>query len=718
MSPVFLMNSSHPASKHAADAALWALVQLARHYRIAACAATLAHAHAEQGKALSTDQLQHAARSLGLDTRIKRGYRQLHRLPLPAIARDRRDQAYILWRRAGGKVWIQGMGDAEPFPVSRTGLRSRSNGTVLLARPVAQQDAESIHTGFQWCWPTIRKYRYLLLRVLLAGVCLLAFSLVTPLFFQVVMDKVLVHNSVPTLLVVMVGLLAVMLFETVFSTARYWLLAHPLARIDAELKAALFDHLMAVAPSFFSERPLGEIASRMRELDTVRDFLTNHSLAVVLDGVFSVAFLAVMFAYSPTLTAIVAASLLVYGVIALLWGPTLHGQANAAQALAADNQAFLVETVNAARTLKGMAAERWSVGQWDTRLTQATVAQRRLGLSAAYAQESIGLTGKLVTAATLWYGAQAVMAGDLSVGSFIAFNLFAARVAQPALRLGQVWAQYQQARVALRRLSILLQQPVQVAPGAAPLPSLSGRVDVDSLCFRYGDEGPFVLDHLTFTVSPGQCIGITGPSGSGKSTLLKLLLGFASLSKGQIRLDGHNIALAAPSSLRRQIGVVMQHPFLFRGTVHENIALGQPGAHRSRVVQAAELAGAHDFIERLPQGYDTLLAEAGGNLSGGQRQRLAIARALLADPPILIFDEATSALDSEAQAHLQAALPAICQGRTVIMIAHRLETLQRCDRLLVLDKGHIVEHGTPADLAVLPEGHYARLLGMQSEALG
>ncbi|MBF7144486.1 MULTISPECIES: peptidase domain-containing ABC transporter [Pseudomonas] len=708
--------NSHPAIEHGADTALWALVQLARHYRIPACATQLAHEQGEHGHALNDDQLQLAARSLGFDTRILHSTRPVRRLPLPAIGRDRRNHAYILWRQVGDNVWIQGANDPEPFAVSHTGWRSRSNGRVLLARPVATQTVAPSQNGFQWCWPVLRKYRHHVLSVLVAGVGLLAFSMVTPLFFQVVMDNVLVHNNLSTLQVVMLGLVATLLFETAFSAARYGVFAYPLARLDAELKAALFNHVVALAPGFFSVRPIGDIASRLRELDTVRDFLTHHCLAVVLDGVFSFAFLAIMFAYSPALTAVVAASLVAYGAIALLWGPALHRQAMAAQALSADNQAFLVESVNAVRTLKGLAAERWSAAQWDDRLTQATLAQRRLGLSAASAQETIGLVGKLVTAATLWWGAQAVMSGALTVGSFIAFNLYAARVAQPALRMGQVWGQYQQTRVALQRLSVILQAPVQVAPGAVPVPALSGRIDVDSVCFRYEAEGPYVLNHLSFSVPAGQCIGITGPSGSGKSTVLKLLLGFAPIAKGHIRMDGYDIALADIASVRRQVGVVMQHPFLFQGTVHENIALSLPGASRARVIQAAQLAGAHGFIQRLPQGYDTRLAEAGSNLSGGQRQRLAIARALLPEPPILIFDEATSALDSEAQAHLQSALPAICQGRTVIMIAHRLETLQGCDQLLVLDKGQVVEQGRPSDLALLPQGHYARLLRLQQEA--
>ena len=703
--------NSHTATQPA-DAGLWALLQVARHYRIAACLHDLAHQYGPSGEPFGNDHLQHAARSLGFVTHIQRGYRRLDRLPLPAIARDRNHQPYVMWRWEEGKAWIQGMGDPEPFPVSGPGLRSRYNGTALLLRPT-RKTGEPVATGFQWYWPTLRKYRSLLLRVLLAGSCLLAFSLITPLFFQVVMDKVLVHNSLPTLAVMMVGLVAVTLFEAAFSGARYWLFAHQLARIDAELKGKLFDRLLGLPSIFFSTQPIGDIASRMREMDTVRNFLTQHSLAIALDGLFSMVFLAVMFAYSPELTAVVAGSLLVYAAVALSWGPLLHRRAASAQALAAENQAFLVESINAAHTLKALGAEHWSVADWDTRLTRATLAQRRLGLSAANAQECIALTGKLVSAGTLWLGAQAVMANDLTIGSFIAFNLFAGRVAQPALRLGQVWAEYQRAKVALQRLSVLLHSPIHATLGASPCPRLEGRVELDSVCFRYGVDGPFVLDRLSFEVLPGECVGITGASGSGKSTLVSLLLGFGKPEKGEVRMDGVDIATVSAESLRRQVGVVMQRPFLFRGTVHENISLGQPGASRDQVIQAAQLAGAHTFIEHLPKGYDAPLTEAGSNLSGGQRQRLAIARALLSDPRVLIFDEATSALDSEAQAHLQEAMPAICRGRTVIMIAHRLETLSACDRLLVLDNGRLLEEGSPCELAGLSGGHYARLLRLQ-----
>ncbi|WP_040259285.1 peptidase domain-containing ABC transporter [Pseudomonas massiliensis] len=700
------------APQRPADPALWALVQVARHYRIAGCPLSLAHEHGSGGQPLTLGQLQHAARALGFHTHVQQGYRRLHRLPLPAIGYGRDQRPYVMWRRAQGRLWIQRMGDAEPFPVSRVGLASRSGGITLLLRPAPAQ-APSSTSGFNWCWPTIRRYKHALARVLVAGICLLGFSLITPLFFQVVMDNVLVHRSLPTLAVMIIGLLGVILFESVFSAARHRLFAHSLARMDAELKAALFEHLLGLAPSFFSQRPVGEIAARMRELDTVRDFLTHHSLAVALDGLFSLVFLGVMLAYSPALTAVVAGSLVIYALLALCWGPVLRGQAEEAQARSADNQGFLVESLHGVSTLKGMAAERWTADQWDTRLTQAALAQRRMGLSAAYAHESIALTGKLVAAITLWCGAQAVMAGDLTVGSFIAFNLFASRVAQPALRLGQVWAHYQQAQVALRRLAVILQQPTQRRLGTLALPPLVGEVAVDSLCFRYSDDGPWVLDHLNFTIPSRQRVGITGTSGSGKSTLLNLLLGFAPLSKGTIRIDGHDIATADLASLRRQIGVVTQRPFLFQGTVHENIALALPGASRDEVMEAARQAGAHAFIERLPHGYDTLLVEAGGNLSGGQRQRISIARALLPNPPILFFDEATSALDDEAQAQLIAALPQIGHGRTLIMIAHRLETLRTCDRILVLDDGRLVEHGSPAELAGRPDGHYARLLRLQ-----
>lgn len=697
-----------------ADPALWALAQLARHYRVACCTQALAHEYGENGQPLTLDQLQHAARRLGFDTQVRHDCRYPHRLPLPAIGYGRDQRPYVVWRQVQGKLWIQYLGDDQPFAVSRLGFSSRSNGTLLLLRPVTSS-LVTCTTGFRWCWPIVRKYTRTLTRVLLAGVCLLAFSLITPVFFQVVMDHVLVHRSLSTLVVMISGLVAVMLFETVFSAVRHAVFAHPLARLDAELKAALFGHLLSVSPHFFSERPLGEIAARMRELDTVRDFLTHHSLAVVLDGLFSLVFLSVMLMYSPVLTAVVAGSLVIYALLALCWGPIVHRHAERAQVRAAANEAFLVESLNAIRTLKGMGAERWTAEQWDTRLTEATLAQRRLGLSAAFAQESIGLTGKLAAAVILGLGAQAVMAGDLSIGSFIAFNLLASRVAQPALRLGQVWACYQQARVALQRLGVILQQPVQGRLAAMALPRVSGRVAVDSVCFRYAADGPLILDHVSFEVEPGQCIGITGTSGSGKSTLIKLLLGFASPSKGTLRLDGHDLAMADTASLRRHMGVVMQQPFLFKGTVHDNIALARPGASRHDVIEAARLAGAHTFIERLPGGYEAPVAESGSTLSGGQRQRIAIARALVAKPSILLFDEATSALDEEAQADFMAALPRIRHDRTLIMIAHRLETLRTCDRILVFDEGRLIEQGSPAELAALPEGHYARLLRLQQE---
>lgn len=697
-----------------ADTGVWALAQVARHYRIAACPAGLGHEHGHGGQPLEGPQLQHAARALGLASHWYRGHGRLQRVPLPAIARDRAGQSFLLWRRTGGRTWVQGMGDPAPFPVSSRGLRSRCAGEVLLLRPDTQA-AITTGGGFGWCWPVVSKYRGLLARVLLAGTCLLGFALVTPVFFQMVMDHVLVHNSLPTLAVVLVGLAAVMLFETVFSAARYGLFAHAVARIDAELKAGLFAHVLSVAPAFFSRHPVGEVASRLRELDTVRDFMTHHCLAVLLDGLFSVVFLAVMFAYSPALAGVVVVSLLLYGLIALGWGPALHRQAEQAQALHADNQACLVETLNAVHTLKSLAAEPWACAEWEQRLAHATRAQRRLALSSAFAQEAIALVGKGVTATTLWWGAQAVMDGALSLGSFIAFNLFAARVAQPALRLGQVWAQYQQARVALSRLGVILQAPAQQPRAAMVLPRLAGKLEADAVSYRYPGEGPWVLDQLSFTVRPGEVVGVVGASGCGKSTLAKLLLGFDTANRGTLRIDGHDLASVDIASLHRQVGVVMQQPVLFQGSVAANIAMGEPGADRARIEQAARLAGAHGFIERLPQGYDTLLAEAGSNLSGGQRQRVAIARALLPNPPVLIFDEATSALDNQAQAHIHAALPAICAGRTVIMIAHRLETLRGCDRLLVLAHGRLIEEGSPMELARRPGGHYAHLLRLQRE---
>ena len=561
------------------------------------------------------------------------------------------------------------------------------------------------------------KYRKLLGEVLVISLFLQLFGLVSPLFFQVVMDKVLVHRGLTTLDVLVTGLVIVVLFECVLSMLRTYVFSHTTSRIDVELGARLFRHLLQLPLAYFQARRVGDSVARVRELENIRSFLTGNSLTLVLDVLFSVIFIAVMFAYSVPLTLIVLVSLPLYVGLSLLLVPILRARLNEKFARGAENQALLVEAVTGIQTVKASALEPAIAKRWDDQLAGYVSASFKTQTLASYGHEGINLIGKLVSAATLWYGAKLVMDNQLSVGQFVAFNMFAQRVAQPIMRMAQLWTDFQQTGISMARLGDILNTRTEVPPTtAAQLPPLKGRIQFDAVSFRYRAEAPPVLHSLSLDIRAGEVIGIVGRSGSGKSTLTKLVQRLYSPEQGRVLVDGIDIGLIDAAQLRRQIGVVLQENWLFNRSVRENIAIADPAAPIEAVIHAAQLAGAHDFVSELPEGYDTIVGEQGATLSGGQRQRIAIARALFTQPKILILDEATSALDYESEAILQRNMAAICQGRTVIIIAHRLSSVRGANRIVVMDQGRIVEQGSHDVLLQQPNGLYARLWSMQSGA--
>jgi subfamily B ATP-binding cassette protein HlyB/CyaB len=382
----------------------------------------------------------------------------------------------------------------------------------------------------------------------------------------------------------------------------------------------------------------------------------------------------------------------------------------------AENQAFLVEAVTNIQTLKAGATEPQAVRRWDEQLAGYVAASFRVTRLSAFAGEGIHLVQKLVTVGVLWLGALEVIDGAMTVGGLVAFNMLAGRVAQPVLRLAQVWQELQQAGVSVARLGDILntRSESSLAAARAQLPQIQGAIEFDQVRFRYRPDGSEVLRGISFRVRPGEMIGIVGRSGSGKSTVAKLAQRLYVPERGRVLIDGVDLALADPAWLRRQIGVVLQENRLFARSVRDNIALADPGAPMQAVMQAAKLAGAHEFILELPEGYDTLVGEQGATLSGGQRQRIAIARALMTNPRILIFDEATSALDYESERVIQDNMRFIAKGRTVLVIAHRLSAVRDAHSILVMEQGELVEHGTHADLVKQPDGRYARLYAMQA----
>jgi subfamily B ATP-binding cassette protein HlyB/CyaB len=688
---------------------------LARLHGVAAEPAQLAHEFQEAGRPFGVQEILLAARRLGLKAKlVKVDSARLDTTPLPAMARDGEGSFFILAKVEKDKALVHDPGLARPVVVSRDELALRMGNELLLFTSRAAMIGELAKFDFTWFIPALVKYRKLLGEVLLVSFFLQLFALATPLFFQVVMDKVLVHRGLTTLDVVAVGLLLVSLFEVVLSGLRSYVFAHTTSRIDVELGARLFHHLVHLPMAYFQARRVGDSVARVRELENIRQFLTGNAITVVLDVLFSVVFLAVMLFYSGWLTLIVLASLPLYLLLSLLITPLLRARLQEKFNRGAENQAFLVEAVSGIDTLKAMAVEPHMSRKWDRQLAAYVSASFKAATLATMAHEGVNLVGKLVTVATLWLGARLVIEGQLSVGQLIAFNMLAGRVAQPIMRLAQLWTDFQQTGIAVQRLGDILNARTELPPvNRSSLPALAGRIEFDQVGFRYRPDGPEVLREVSFVAEPGQVIGIVGRSGSGKSTIARLLQRMHGPERGRVLVDGIDLALVDPGSLRRQIGVVLQENVLFNATIRENIALANPGAPLEAVVESARLAGAHDFILELPEGYDTTVGEHGATLSGGQRQRIAIARALMTSPRILVFDEATSALDYESERIIQQNMRDICQGRTVLIIAHRLSALRQADRILVMERGRIVEAGTHDDLIAHEMGVYSRLHRLQ-----
>jgi subfamily B ATP-binding cassette protein HlyB/CyaB len=658
-----------------------------------------------------------AAKQVGLKAKLTRSeVSRLTLAPLPALALMRDGSVCVLAQCDGQRVLLQRFQGTQSRPMIEPvdAFAAEWSGELILITSRASLAGELARFDFSWFIPSLVKHRKLLGEVLLVSVFLQLFALVSPLFFQVVMDKVLVHRGLATLDVLVVGLVVVILFESLLTALRTYVFSHTTNRIDVELGSRLYRHLLSLPISYFQARRVGDSVARVRELENIRAFLTGNALTLVLDVAFSVVFIGVMLHYSVPLTLIVLASLPLYAGLSLLVVPLLRRRLDEKFARGAENQALLVESITGMQTVKAGALEPQLARKWDEQLAAYVAASFRTGTLAAWAHEGVNVIGKLVGAATLWFGAHLVMEGALTVGMFVAFNMFAGRVAQPIMRIAQMWTDFQQCGLSMRRLGDILNTRTEVPPSqAAQLPALQGRVTFENVNFRYRPDASPVLQGVSLDIRPGEVIGIVGRSGSGKSTLAKLAQRLYVPESGQVRVDGIDISLIDAAQLRRQIGVVLQENFLFNRSVRDNIAIADPAAPLEHVIAVAQLAGAHEFIAELPEGYDTVVGEQGTSLSGGQRQRIAIARALFTQPRILILDEATSALDYESEAILQRNMGAIAKGRTVLIVAHRLSAVRQASRIVVMDKGRIVELG-PHESLVKQGGVYARLWGMQA----
>jgi ATP-binding cassette, subfamily B, bacterial HlyB/CyaB len=589
-----------------------------------------------------------------------------------------------------------------------------SDGEVLLLQP--NKHTPKSRFGLRWFVPALQRYRKVLIEVLVASMVVQIFGLVNPLATQVIIDKVIVGNSPDSLEVFGIFVLVVAVAEAALTAIRTQLFVDTTNRIDISLGSQVINHLLRLPLSYFERRPVGELATRVGELENIRQFLTGTALTVVMDAVFSVVYILVMGIYSPVLTIVALATVPLFALLNLFVSPVMRRQLQAKAERNAETHSYLVEIMGGMQTVKAQNLELRSRYSWEERYTRYINAGFKTVSTQTTASSISSFLNKFSSLLVLWVGAYLVLHQQLSLGQLIAFRILSGYVTSPLLRLVQLWQNFQETALSLQRLSDILDSPQETESDAQNIlmPTITGSVRYDNLCFSFRQQGQLQLCNINLDIAAGTFVGIVGQSGSGKSTLLKLLPRLYEPQSGKISIDGYDISKVELYSLRRQIGVVLQDTLLFDGTVRENIALACPDASDEEIIAAAKVAFAHDFIMNLPNGYNTQVGERGSGLSGGQRQRIAIARTVLQNPQILILDEATSALDYNAEAEVCRNLATAFQGKTVFFITHRLSTIRSADIILTMDSGVVVEQGTHEEL-MSRKGYYY-CLSQQQEA--
>ena len=590
-------------------------------------------------------------------------------------------------------------------------------GQVLLLEKTKETPQQRF--GLQWFLPSVKRYSGVLILVFIASFFVQLFALANPLMIQVIIDKVIVQGSLPTLNILGGFLLAIAVFEAVLTALRTYLFVDTTNRIDMALGSEIIDHLLRLPLRYFEKRPVGELSSRINELERIRQFLTGTALTVVLDSVFSVVYILVMLLYSWKLTLASLASVPFFVALTLVFSPVIRRQLRQKAERNAHTQAHLVEVMTGIQTVKAQNIELRARWRWQERYARYVSAGFQNVITSTIASASSNFLNKISGLVVLWFGAALVLGGELTLGQLIAFRIIAGYVTSPLLRLAQLWQNFQETALSLERLSDIVDTPQEAEQDRdnIPMPLVSGRVKYENVTFRFKRSGPLQLNGVDLEVEPGTFVGVVGQSGAGKSTLTKLLARLYEPEGGRILVDDYDISKVEMYSLRRQIGVVPQETLLFEGSVQENIALTNPDATTDEIIEAAKAAAAHEFIMDLPAGYNTRVGERGASLSGGQRQRIAIARTVLQRPRLLILDEATSALDYATEQQVSQNLARVFADRTVFFITHRLATIKHsADTILMMDAGRIVEQGTHAELMSL-KGHYFYLYQQQEAQL-
>lgn len=662
------------------------------------------------------------AKELGLKVKTSKFKKKtIEKLSVPVIARCK-DEKYILILNHADKKWmVLNPEKGKPEMMDEDILIEWISGDIIVVGKNRSFTDDSLDNGgrkfgFRWFIPTILKYKRQFISVLIAVFVIQILGILTPLMTQVVVDKVLTHRAMNTLYTIAVGILLVYIYELIISLCKSYLFVHTTNRIDVTLSDRLFKHLFSLPLKYFESRRVGETVARVRELDQIRSFLTGTPLSSMIDVVFIIVYIVVMFFYSKNLTLVVIASIPIFALLSLIVTPLFKKSLDRKFEAGAKAQSFLVESINGIQTVKSFALEESFEEKWGDLQADYVKAGYNTSIISQTSNAVASFIQHVVDLLILVFGAKAVIAGTMTIGQLVAFRMLSGRVSGPVLRLVQLWQEYQQASLSVKRIGDIFNSPVEIKSGntISNLPKLRGRIRFENVRFRYRVDGSDVLHGISFELKENRIYGLVGRSGSGKSTISKLVQRLYIPQSGKITVDGLDVSLISPQMLRKQIGVVLQENFMFNGTVAENISIHCPTCSIEQIMEAAKIAGAHDFILELDEGYDTIIGEKGVALSGGQKQRIAIARAIINNPRILIFDEATSALDYESESIIQNNLKDICKGRTVLIIAHRLSTLASADEILVIDKGELVEAGSQEELMAM-NGLYAYLYHQQAK---
>lgn len=665
----------------------------------------------------SLRNLATAAEAIGFHTRpVRASLNRLAPQKTPWIAHWQGDHYIVVYQVTPHFVQV-----ADPAigrrKLPRSEFLQHWTGYALLLEPTeAFQQAQPPKTqSLSQFGQLLFSQRGLLLQVILVSLLLQLFGLITPLFTQIILDQVVVQKSLSALHVFAIGLLMFSVWRTGLSTVRQYLLDYFSNRLDLTLMAAFIRHALRLPLKFFEDRNVGDIITRIQENTKIQRFLVRQAVSTWLDAAMAIVYLGLMFYYNWKLAWLVVGMIPPLVILTLCATPWLKHLSRSVFKEDAEQTSLVVEMMNGIAAVKGSATEQEIRWRWEERLTRMLNVQFTAQKLANGLQTVGGLINVLGSTALLWYGAMLVIQDQLTIGQFVAFNMLIGNVINPVLGVIGVWDEFQEVLISVERLNDVFSAKPEESPSEPMLilPPIRGDVRFDQVTFSYegADDRP-ILQGLSFTVEPGQMIAIVGRSGSGKSTLVKLIQGLYHPSKGRVLVDGHDVRHISPASLRSQLGVVPQECFLFSGTILENIQLYRADFGLEDIIEVAKLAEAHPFIQDLPLGYQTKVGERGATLSGGQRQRIAIARALLGNPRMLILDEATSSLDTESERRFQRNLDRLSRDRTTFVIAHRLSTVQNADRILVLDRGVLVEEGTHQDL-MQAQGLYFHLAQQQ-----